>query len=420
MPTVERYQSLFDRIAALRETMVSRLSADLIEHPQLADEITKQIDDMLVEVIRTDLQEKPPPDKGLAELAGIGSDAATELRQTQLPPGVIAYDDTVTSERILAIADLYYIYQHETIGVFRVMQKLQELFRAGAVRLSSGPGAFALYQFDRREVLRYTQRDRMTAYRRAFGCGNAPVLPNSRANTDFHNQFTHFINQVTLYWRDKRISDVIRERAFDPSFGSVAIVRRAGLDLRNNLKFMSFGHLNVMRVEVMQLLDESFRILGSEDIRNLFSADTAWDVVEEVLVRHFNERLVTSPRQRKAVTGRDILRWLGQGHILQNQRGQFEALLHDIAENAEEWLTSAQALGLARRTGDVRVMPWDRDQPEPAGGATSGSRAAHPQRPIASGHRMVPAGERSQTRPRSSQNGHRRPGDRELELEYEF
>ena len=90
-------------------------------------------------------------------------------------------------------------------------------------RLSSGPGAFALYQFDRREVLRYTQRDRMTAYRRAFGYGNVPVLPNSRANTDFHNQFTHFINQVTLYWRDKRISDVIRERAFDPSFGSVRL-----------------------------------------------------------------------------------------------------------------------------------------------------------------------------------------------------
>ena len=34
-------------------------------------------------------------------------------------------------------------------------------------------------------------------------------------------------------------------------------------------------------------------------------------------------------------------------------------------EFAEEWLTSAQAMGLAGRTGDVRVMPWDRSAPSP-------------------------------------------------------
>ena len=102
----------------------------------------------------------------------------------------------------------------------------------------------------------------------------------------------------------------------------------------------------------MQLLDEAFRILDSPDIKRLFGADTAWDVVEEVLVRHFNERLQTSPRQRMGVTGREILRWLAQPHILQTQRAQFEALLLEIAEPAEEWLTSAQSLGVAQRTGD--------------------------------------------------------------------
>jgi hypothetical protein len=35
---------------------------------------------------------------------------------------------------------------------------------------------------------------------------------------------------------------------------------------------------------------------------NLFGVQTAWDVVDEVLVRYFNERLTTSPRQRLAVT----------------------------------------------------------------------------------------------------------------------
>jgi len=366
MATEKDYQSLYDRIAALRETVTSRLSADLITNPQLADALNKQIDDMLQSVVDTDSKTPPPPDKGLSQLAGIGPDAASQLGQTRIPPGVEAYDETITSERIVAVGDMYYLWQHEKIGVFRAVQKLQELFRAGTVRLSGGPGAYALYQFDRREVLRYTQRDRLAAYKRIFNYGNANVPTGSRANTDFHKLFAHFVHQVTLFWRDKRISDVIRERAYDPSFGSIAIVRRAGLDLRNNLKWLSFGHLNVLRVEVMQLLEESFKILNSPDVKRLFGADNAWDVVEEVLIRYFNERLVTSPRQRMGVTGREVLRWLAQPHILQTTRAQFETLLLEIAEQSEEWLTSAQAMGLAGRPASQRVLPWEQSSPTPA------------------------------------------------------
>jgi hypothetical protein len=381
-PTQRENQNLHDRIAALRETVTSRLAAELIQNPQLADVLVKQIDDLLTTAVDTDTTVPPPPDKGLAELIGLGPEAAKDLGQTRLPPGIQPYDETVTSERILAVGDLYYIYQHEKIGVFRVMQKLQELFRGGTVRLSAGSGAYALYQFDRREVLRYTRRDRWAAYRRAFGYGSAPMPPGSRANTDFQTMFTHFVNQMTLFWRDKRVSDVIRERAYDPSFGSIAIVRRAGLDLRNNLKYTSYGHLNVLRVEVMQLLDEAFRILDAADVKRLFGADNAWDVVEEVLTRYFNERLVTSPRQRMAVAGREILRWLAQPHVLQTQRAQFEALLLEIAEFAEEWLTSAQAMGLAGRSATRRVMPWEqtapvvtRRQPVAMNGARTAERA---------------------------------------------
>ena len=47
MSTSRDYQGLYDRIAALREQVASQLSADLISNPQLADALTKQIDDML-------------------------------------------------------------------------------------------------------------------------------------------------------------------------------------------------------------------------------------------------------------------------------------------------------------------------------------------------------------------------------------
>ena len=175
MATEKDYQSLLDRIGALREQVAGRLSADLISNPQLADAITKQIDDLLASAETADSNVPPPPDKGLAALAGVGPDAAKDFGVTRIPQGVEAYDETITSERIVAVGDMYYLWQHEKIGVFRVVQKLQELFKAGTVRLSGGAGAFALYQFDRREVLRYTDRDRMAAYKRLFNYGGASV-----------------------------------------------------------------------------------------------------------------------------------------------------------------------------------------------------------------------------------------------------
>ncbi|GIH15902.1 hypothetical protein [Rugosimonospora africana] len=363
MSTEKEYDELYDRLAALREQVASGLASQLSVDPQLADAINKQLDDMQAVIDAADLAAAPPPDGGLAQLAGVGPQAATVLGETRMPRGVKEYDETVASERILAVGDLYYVYQHEKIGVFKVVHKLQQLFQQGAVRLSDGPGAFGLYKFDRREVLRYTQDDRIGAYRRVLGYGSGRGAAGSRPNTDFHKLLVHFSNQVALFWRDKRISDVIRMRAYDPSFGSIAIVRRAGLDLRNNLKFTSYGHLNVLRVELMQLLDEAYRILDAPDIKELFGAANAWDVVDEVLIRYFDERLVTSPRQRMGVTGRQVLRWLGAPHILESTRAEFEALLLEIAEPAEEWITSAQSLGLAKRSETERVLPWDRHSP---------------------------------------------------------
>jgi hypothetical protein len=364
MATEQENLSLEDRRAALLATLADRLGDDVTANPSLADAINRQVDDLVAAAVAMDASGPVPPDKGLAQLVGVGPEAADRLGQARVPPSVQPYDETVASERIVAVADLYYIYQHERIGVFRAIQRLQELFRAGAVFLSSGQGAYKLYQFDRRQVLRYTRNDRLAAYRRAFGYGTAQVVRGSRANTDFHPLFSNFNNQVALFWRDKRISDVLRERAYDPSFGSIAIVRRAGLDLRNNLKFMSYGHLNVLRVEVMQLLDEAFRILDTEDIKKQFGADTAWDVIESILVRYFNERLVTSPRQGMAVAGRNVLRWLAQPHVLEARRAPFETKLLQIAESSEEWLTSAQSLGLARRTAAPRPpVPFDRGRP---------------------------------------------------------
>jgi hypothetical protein len=290
--------------------------------------------------------EAVPPDSGLLGLTGLGKEGIAEFGKARMPPPLPNYDEEVTSERLIAIADLYYLYQHERIGVFRAILKMQELFRAGRIRLVSGYGALGLYQFDRQHVLRYTRQERHQAYRRVLGYTNIDPPAGSKPNQLFHKLFVNFNTVVAQFFRDQRISEVIRPNGRDLTFGSVAVVRRAGLDLRNNLKDASYGHVNVLRLEVLQLLEKAFKILGADDVMRLFGADNAWDVLEEVLRSLCGEHSIASQRSRMAITGRNILRWLAQPDILNQSRVEFEALLKTIAEDCEEWLTSAESLGL--------------------------------------------------------------------------
>jgi hypothetical protein len=360
-----QYKEMLDRLARVRELLLQHPAA---QDPRGAEALSNWADRLEAVILdpTADRQSAPPGDRGFSELIGLGPNAASDLGNVYVPLAVDDYEDAIKSERVQAMADLYYVYQHEKIGVFRVIDKLQQLFRAGAVRLSTGEGANQLYQWDRRDVLRFTKRDRLGAYCRGFGYCFAPPPVGARPNREFHHLFTHFVGEVATFWRDKRISEVIRDRATDPTFGSLATVRRAGLDLRNNLKFVSYGHLNVMTREVMGLLDDAFRILRSDDVRNLFGADTAWDVVEEVSERYFHTHVNTSARQRMAVAGRDILRWLAQGTIRSTSRTEFENSLIAIGDSAEEWLTSAESEDIIKPRDRAKVLPW-----EPRGGARS-------------------------------------------------
>jgi hypothetical protein len=348
MPSRVEYFDLLNRIAALRARLAD-LQAATVPDPSAQEAVARELEDLQNTLTNFLMAETPPPDSGLADLIGVGPGAADELDEVRVSVGVAPYYEEVTSERLLAIADLYYIYQHERIGVFRAILKLQELFKAGQVRLSAGRGALALYQYDRRSALRFSRKERHQAYRRVFGYTDSPPPPGSEPNTTFHGLLTGFISQVARFFRDKRISEVVRPGGRDLTFGSIAMVRRAGLDLRENLRHASYGHVNVLTVEVSQLLESAFRIAGAEDVRRLFGADNAWDVFDEILKRYLGEPVVASQRSRVGIAGRELIRWLAQPHILTSGRVEFEGLLLAIGEYAEEWLTSSEALGLAAR-----------------------------------------------------------------------
>jgi len=364
MPNTRDYDQRNDQVAALLQNTIEKLGPELIANPQLAEILNRMVDDQINKFDASQSLKENSPDGGLAELIGLGKSAPANLGDTQISGGVVEYDDTVTSDRIIATADLYYIAIHELLGVFRVMHKLQELFRAGTLRISNGDGAYGLYRFDKHNLLRYRQRERRQAYARVFGYGRDPG-PGARANPQFHGLFVNFISEAAKFWRDKRISEVIRQNANDPTFGSIAIVRRTGLDLRNNLKNSSYGYVNVLRVETSQSLAEAFKVLDAPDLRAQFGAANAWEMIELVLWQYFGQTVHASTMNRMAVAGREIIRWLAEPFVLSKNRTDFEALLYRIAEYAEEWISSDQGMRVSNPTPPSRNIY--QPGPPPAG-----------------------------------------------------
>src|SRR5690606_6362849 len=88
MATAREVQNLYDRIAKLREVVIDRQAPYLIQHPELADAIVRQIDEWLAAVVAADANAPSPPDGGLAKLVGLGSEAAEDLDETRLPQAV--------------------------------------------------------------------------------------------------------------------------------------------------------------------------------------------------------------------------------------------------------------------------------------------------------------------------------------------
>src|SRR5215471_19120464 len=116
MSTTTAYDSAEDQRAKLIDSVLNLLGPEALADPNLPDVLGRLIDQRLGPA-PTPVGGTPPPgappdttsaDGGFADLVGIGDPAAKELSQTQMSPGVVDYDDTITSDRILATADLYY------------------------------------------------------------------------------------------------------------------------------------------------------------------------------------------------------------------------------------------------------------------------------------------------------------------------
>ena len=124
--TLGELNDLLASLQALRSTMVRDARDELAKTPAQAELINQYISDaeaLLMDALKPD-PGAPDSDNGLARLIGLGDNVASRLDEVR-PVGLVpTYDDQISRERLTAVGDLYYIYQHERAGGFRAVLKL--------------------------------------------------------------------------------------------------------------------------------------------------------------------------------------------------------------------------------------------------------------------------------------------------------
>ena len=280
---------------------------------------------------------------GFLDLIGFGDKGAPDFDQISYPFIQPDFDDAIVPSQLHAAAELYYIYQHERMKIFEVVDTLLRLFRLGKMRIQRGPGARGLYLLEKWKPLRYGRPERMVAYRRAFNYGTVQAPAGAVVNRNFHRQLVGFMVAVGQYFRDLLIGEVIRggQLIEQRPFGSVATVQRIGLDLRYALDRSTYGNVFALAMETGHHLVQVLKLLDSPDIKKAFDANTKWDVVEIVSNRYLGGVAEPSQRAKMAESGRRMLQFIADNDFKTAiDPILFQSVVRPMGAHAEAWVAA--------------------------------------------------------------------------------
>jgi hypothetical protein len=291
---------------------------------------------------------------GFLDLIGFGGKGPVAFEQQTYPYIQPDFDDSVVPSQLHAAAELYYIYQHERMKLFQVVRVLLQLFRQGRMRIQRGPGARGLYLLEKWQPLRYTPRDRMIAYRRAFNYGTAAAPAGAIVNRNYHRQLVGFMVALAQYFRDLLIGEVIRggQLIEQRPFGSIGTIQRIGLDLRYALDRATYGNIFALTMETGHYLKSVLELLDTPDIKKAFDANTKWDVVEIVSNRYLGGIAEPSQRAKMAESGRRVLQFVADNDFRTALDPiLFQSEVRPMGPHAEAWLAAY------RMTPEGRAFP---------------------------------------------------------------
>ncbi len=277
------------------------------------------------------------------DLVGFGSEGVVSF--DEVPPAYLEadFDEGVTPSQLQASAELYFILQHDIMGLFKAMDILRRQFRDGTIRIQRGPGAQKLYLLEKWRPLRYNPKDRAIAYGRVFNYGRGPKPAGAIINRNFQHQFVALISSLARYYRDLTVSEVVRGGpALDTRpYGSIASVQRIAIDLRYALDRASYGNIVSLTHESGLYLKEVLGILDAPDVKRAYDATNRWQALEGILKRDNGRIGDLSQRAKMAEAGRRILQWVGGTSFDSDvDADSFRVQARTAGAHAEAWIAA--------------------------------------------------------------------------------
>jgi hypothetical protein len=212
----------------------------------------------------------------------------------------------------------------------------------------------------------------MIAYRRAFNYGNVPSPAGAVVNRNFHYQFVGFMSAMSQYFRDLTIGQVIRgaDTLNERPFASVATVQRVGTDLRFALDRASYGNILALTQEVGQYVQQVMELFDAPDIKRSFDANTKWDVLEIVSVRHLGGAAELSQRAKMAEAGRRVLQYIADHDFRTTMSPDvFQSDARTVGTQADAWIAAYRMTPEGRNfpgiTGQMRWVRGLGSPPQP-------------------------------------------------------
>ncbi len=300
--------------------------------------------------------------QAFTDLIGFGPKGPVSFGDISWPNLVADFDDAVVPSQLHAAAELYFIYQHDRMGVFRVAEVLKRLFRDGRMRIQRGPGARLIYLLEKWQPLRYGPKDRLAAYMRTFNYGRAPRPPGAIVNVNFHYQLVALMSALAQYFRDLTIGEVIRgsQMLDQRPFGTLATVQRLAIDLRYALDRSSYGNILALTQETGLYLKQLLELFDTPDVKKSFDANNKWDVIEQVLNRYMGGARELSQRAKMAESGRRVLLYVAGGDFETGDDPQrFNVEAQPAGAHAEAWIAAYRMTQEGRRfPGVTENLRW--------------------------------------------------------------
>jgi hypothetical protein len=239
-----------------------------------------------------------------------------------LPP--LVAPSNIEPQNVLAVGAIYAAYQLEQMQLFRVTDRIVEMFQQGTLPVGRTSGN-RLTKYWQAGPDRLTESERRALYVRTFGVGGDDQAP--QPNRDFNRLWMRFVSAV---------AETSRSRSRE------ADIRQRGRDLAVNLSLHGYGVGYFAASRLQDHVTAAQRLLSMTDIRAAFGARDMWQVIDAVSTNELGGARNISRYRTLAVSGLEIIRWLAAQGAAGRRRGTRVGVpTPALAKACESWLAAS-------------------------------------------------------------------------------